>query len=164
MKIGQRVVWEGDNTIGTIISIGVTKFLVRSDDGRLLSRYLDEFHTVYAETEAMEGGRGMTNAFSVRNRKRCESPQGFNHPLNLWSGSDWMVAVVGEIGEAANNLKKLNRVRDGIRRNTEDESPHCYKRLSNVLAAHTGSIMIKHILYPLGAAMAGSNEFDPYKD
>ena len=56
----------------------------------------------------------MSREFSERNRKRCEAPNGFNHKLNDWSGSDWMTAVLGELGEAANVLKKLNRVRDGI--------------------------------------------------
>jgi len=44
-----------------------------------------------------------------------------------------------------------------------DESPHCYKRLPEVLAEHQGSIRVLHTLTPLGVAMAG-NEFDPYKD
>jgi NTP pyrophosphatase (non-canonical NTP hydrolase) len=52
--------------------------------------------------------------FSKANRERCESPQGFNHPLSGWSSSDWMTALVGEVGEAANIVKKLNRVRDGV--------------------------------------------------
>ena len=52
--------------------------------------------------------------FSQANRERCESPQGFNHPLAGWSSSDWMTAMVGEVGEAANVVKKLNRVRDGV--------------------------------------------------
>lgn len=52
--------------------------------------------------------------FSQANRERCESPQGFNHPLSGWSTSDWMTALVGEVGEAANVVKKLNRVRDGV--------------------------------------------------
>ncbi len=45
-----------------------------------------------------------------------------------------------------------------------DESPHCYKRLSEVLAAHQASICILHTLTPIGVAMAGSDEYDPYKD
>jgi NTP pyrophosphatase (non-canonical NTP hydrolase) len=60
------------------------------------------------------------NCFSVRNRIRCEAVNGFNHRLDSWSSSDWMTAVVGELGEAANLVKKLNRVRDGIPGNTED--------------------------------------------
>lgn len=45
-----------------------------------------------------------------------------------------------------------------------DESPHCYKRLPEVLAHHEGTVRILHTLKPLGVAMAGANEFDPYKD
>lgn len=57
--------------------------------------------------------------FSDANRERCESPQGFNHSLGSWDTSDWFVAMVGELGEAANVAKKLNRVRDGIPGNKE---------------------------------------------
>jgi tRNA-splicing ligase RtcB len=45
-----------------------------------------------------------------------------------------------------------------------DESPHAYKRLDDVLAAHAGSIEVVHRLRPVGVAMAGEGEFDPYKD
>ncbi len=45
-----------------------------------------------------------------------------------------------------------------------DESPDCYKRLSEVLAEHGDSIRILHTLTPVGVAMAGANEHDPYKD
>lgn len=57
--------------------------------------------------------------FSERNLQRCESPAGFSHSLDSWSLSDWITAVMGELGEAANIIKKLNRVRDGIPGNTE---------------------------------------------
>jgi tRNA-splicing ligase RtcB len=45
-----------------------------------------------------------------------------------------------------------------------DESPHCYKRLPEVLEQHAGTIRVLHTLTPIGVAMAGANEFDPYKD
>lgn len=45
-----------------------------------------------------------------------------------------------------------------------DESPHCYKRLPEVLAQHEGTVRVLHTLTPIGVAMAGENEFDPYKD
>ena len=45
-----------------------------------------------------------------------------------------------------------------------DESPHCYKRLPEVLAHHEKTIRIVHTLTPLGVAMAGEDERDPYKD
>lgn len=45
-----------------------------------------------------------------------------------------------------------------------DESPHCYKRLPEVLEHHKNTVRILHVLHPLGVAMAGADEFDPYKD
>jgi tRNA-splicing ligase RtcB len=45
-----------------------------------------------------------------------------------------------------------------------DEAPEVYKRLPDVLAAHAGSIQVKHKLRPLGVAMAGRDVYDPYKD
>lgn len=59
--------------------------------------------------------------FSEANRARCESPRGFNHQLTGWSTSDWMTALVGEVGEAANVVKKLNRYRDGVPGNKQTE-------------------------------------------
>jgi len=45
-----------------------------------------------------------------------------------------------------------------------DEAPGCYKNLSDVLAYQGDTIKILHKLTPIGVAMAGGNEFDPYKD
>lgn len=58
----------------------------------------------------------------------------------------------------------LNRANVVLRGGGLDESPHCYKRLDEVLAAHGETIRVLHRLTPLGVAMAGANEFDPYKD
>lgn len=71
-----------------------------------------------ARETAIVGGM---NAFSEINRERCEHPNGFNHQLSDWSLSDWMVACTGELGEAANVIKKLNRIRDNIPGNTHSE-------------------------------------------
>lgn len=60
--------------------------------------------------------------FSIVNRQRCEHPDGFCHPLQHWSLSDWTTAVLGELGEAANIVKKLNRIRDDIPGNKIGES------------------------------------------
>ena len=59
------------------------------------------------------------NDFSIINLKRCEAPDGFGHAIESWTLSDWMTATLGELGEASNVAKKLNRVRDGITGNTE---------------------------------------------
>lgn len=73
------------------------------------------------------------NEFSERNLQRSESPKGFNHQLNSWSLSDWLTAVTGELGESANIIKKLNRVRDGIPGNTETQE-ELWEMLADELA------------------------------
>lgn len=45
-----------------------------------------------------------------------------------------------------------------------DESPHVYRKLQDVLDAHAATLDVLHLLKPIGVAMAGENEFDPYKD
>jgi tRNA-splicing ligase RtcB (3'-phosphate/5'-hydroxy nucleic acid ligase) len=45
-----------------------------------------------------------------------------------------------------------------------DEAPQAYRRLPDVLAAHSGTIRVLHTLRPLGVAMAGRDVVDPYKD
>ena len=45
-----------------------------------------------------------------------------------------------------------------------DESPDCYKRLDEVLESVGDTVRILHRLTPVGVAMAGAKEFDPYKD
>jgi tRNA-splicing ligase RtcB len=45
-----------------------------------------------------------------------------------------------------------------------DESPHCYKRLPEVLEHHAGTIRVLHTLTPIGVAMAGADVYDPFKD
>jgi len=45
-----------------------------------------------------------------------------------------------------------------------DESPMAYRRLPEVLAHHAGSVKVLHTLHPFAVAMAGTNEFDPFKD
>lgn len=44
------------------------------------------------------------------------------HPagLNAWSMSDWFTALAGEVGEAGNVIKKMNRVRDGMQQRGVD--------------------------------------------
>ncbi len=51
-----------------------------------------------------------------------------------------------------------------LRGGAADEAPDAYKRLDQVLAAHGGTVEIVHRLTPIGVAMAGADEFDPYKD
>jgi NTP pyrophosphatase (non-canonical NTP hydrolase) len=75
--------------------------------------------------------------FSAANVTRSESPTGFNHPLNGWSTSDWMTALVGEVGEAANVVKKLNRYRDGVPGNKVSE-----QELRDMLRKELGDVFV----------------------
>ena len=45
-----------------------------------------------------------------------------------------------------------------------DEAPQAYRRLHDVLHAHSETIRILHTLRPLGVAMAGVDVADPYTD
>ena len=45
-----------------------------------------------------------------------------------------------------------------------DEAPQAYRRLTDVLAAHAGTIKVLHTLHPVGVAMAGAGVLDPFKD
>ncbi|MDF2649870.1 MAG: hypothetical protein K0Q73_5675 [Paenibacillus sp.] len=45
-----------------------------------------------------------------------------------------------------------------------DESPFVYRKLKEVLDAHSGTIEVLNVLKPIGVCMAGADEYDPYKD
>lgn len=59
------------------------------------------------------------------------------------------------------------RVRDAnvcLRGANVDESPHCYKKIDEVISYHRDTLDIVEVLTPIGVAMAGDEIFDPYKD
>ena len=45
-----------------------------------------------------------------------------------------------------------------------DESPHCYKRLPEVLEFHSETVRVTNVLKPIGVAMAGEDVQDPFQD
>ncbi len=61
-------------------------------------------------------------------------------------------------------MKWLADKRVVLRGGDLDEAPQAYRRLTEVLAAHAGTIRVLHTLRPLGVAMAGRDVVDPYKD
>lgn len=77
------------------------------------------------------------NEFSAANLARCEAKNGFNHALKSWDLSDWMTATLGELGEAANIVKKLNRYRDGINGNFQTE-----EQLRGMLRREIGDVFV----------------------
>jgi tRNA-splicing ligase RtcB len=61
-------------------------------------------------------------------------------------------------------MKWLSERKIVLRGGDVDEAPQAYRRLSDVLEAHAGTIRVLHTLRPLGVAMAGRDIVDPYKD
>ncbi|HEU5103222.1 MAG TPA: RtcB family protein [Roseiflexaceae bacterium] len=76
------------------------------------------------------------------------------------------VQEVVKPGQISREMMREWLAREGVelRGAGTDESPHVYRRLPEVLAAHAGSIRVLHTLRPLGVAMASEAEWDPYKD
>ncbi len=69
----------------------------------------------------------------------------------------------GKVSESMMN-EWVNKAGVELRGGGVDESPHCYKRLTDVLASHSDTLKIIHTLTPVGVAMASKDEEDPYKD
>lgn len=66
---------------------------------------------------------------------------------------DWQ-ATLGDLAGKRIELRGANA----------EEAPGAYKRLSEVLAHHAGTVRILHTLEPLGVAMASGDTRDPFKD
>ncbi len=58
----------------------------------------------------------------------------------------------------------IKRVGVELRGGDLDESPYAYKRIEEVLAAHSDTVEILHTLTPIGVCMADDRVQDPYKD
>lgn len=113
---------------------GLVASAIRERKARLSSLlYNHDKAQALLDAEPAEQAQLTFAKFSEVNRKRCESPDGFGHALDSWSTSDWMTATCGELGEAANVVKKLNRYRDGVKGNKQSES-ELRKQLGSELA------------------------------
>lgn len=120
----EDAIWLGLNQPKVIAAVDgyvrTSRMHLTLDDARRLIGVLQVFVATGELPEApVESGKKRLTfqEFSALNRERCEN--GFGHDLSDWSPSDWMVATMGELGEAANVLKKLNRERDGIKGNKD---------------------------------------------
>ncbi len=60
--------------------------------------------------------------------------------------------------------KRMKNKGIALRGGGADEAPECYKKLSEVLQYHEGTLEILHQLRPIGVAMAAPELYDPYKD
>lgn len=136
-------------------------------------------------TPARPGQRGFVGGTMGEDSVILEGVESDEGPLSLWSTVHGAGRVMSRTA-AAGKVKWIKgvptRVSKGAvsqdmmddwvksRANVElrgaglDESPHCYKRLNEVLYSHRASIRVLHTLTPVGVAMAGAGEIDPYKD
>lgn len=73
------------------------------------------------------------------------------------------VKAPGQISQAMMEewLQRVGVVRRG---GDVDESPHVYRRLPEVLAAHATTLEVETWLHPVIVVMAGANVIDPFKD
>ena len=79
---------------------------------------------------------------------------------------NWRTGAVLKPGKISREMMDewVKKRRVELRGAGTDESPHCYKRLDTVLGHHKDTVRVVHTLRPIGVAMAGENEHDPYKD
>ena len=80
-----------------------------------------------------------------------------------WSGGKQIPISQGEISRKM-MMDWVTKKGVELRGAGTDESPHCYKRLNEVLQWHKNTVEVVHVLRPVGVAMAGDDEYDPYKD
>lgn len=133
-------------------------------------------------TPAFPGQRGLVGGTMGENSVILEGVENDDASLSLYStihGAGRVMSRMeakGKRDKATGEWKRQPKVtqemmdtwvdeaRVELRGGGVDESPHCYKRLPEVLAEHSKSVRVLHTLKPLGVAMAGKNEFDPFKD
>lgn len=133
-------------------------------------------------TPAFPGQKGFVGATMGENSVILEGVENAEAVHSLYSTVHGAGRVMGrmeakgKVDKKTGEVKRLGRVTqqmmDGwlqkahveLRGAGLDESPDCYKRLSEVLQEHSTSIRILHTLTPVGVAMAGAGELDPYKD
>lgn len=65
---------------------------------------------------------------AAKNARRCE--ESF-HRIEMWSETDWMTAVAGEVGEAANLIKKRRRL--STPNNTQEKNYNAELHINNVI-------------------------------
>jgi tRNA-splicing ligase RtcB len=129
---------------GSMGDISVILEGVESAEGR---------HSLYSTVHGAGRVMGRKEAAGAKKWKKVE-------------GSDRKQLVTVRAGKVSREMMRawIEPLGVELRGAGTDESPHCYKRLPHVLAAHADSIRVLHTLRPLGVAMAGENEIDPYKD
>jgi PAS domain S-box-containing protein len=112
---------------------------------------------------ALRDPAGHLRGFSEFSHDLSESKESGAKYRGLLEAAPDAMVVVNQAGEIV-LLNVQAEKRFGYKRDELVGQQHCYKRLPEVLAEHEGMIRVLHTLRPIGVAMAGAGEFDPYKD
>jgi tRNA-splicing ligase RtcB len=128
-------------------------------------------------TPAFPGQRGFVGASMAEEAviiEGLDSPQAISALRSTVHGAGRVMGRRQAIGNAKKGIPgrvseraMLRSVEDAgvvLKGGGVDESMHVYKRLPDVLAAHSESVRVLHRLKPIGVAMAGPDVKDPYKD
>jgi tRNA-splicing ligase RtcB len=136
-------------------------------------------------TPAFPGQRGFVGGTMGENSVILEGVDSAESKLSLYSTvhgagrvmsrtaaagkSKWKNGVKTRVSEGLVSQEMMNdwvktKAKVELRGAGVDESPHCYKRLDEVLDAHKETIKILHTLTPIGVAMCPDGVIDPFKD
>jgi len=132
------------------------------EDNSVILKGIDSEKSKEAFYSTMHGaGRIMSRTQAAGKRKKNiidrVRPDGTTYKFTEWTqegGSVDFDAVKERVSSKGIILKGAGA----------DEAPEVYKKLSEVLKDHEGTVEVLHTLEPLIVCMAGRDEFDPYKD
>lgn len=135
-------------------SMGDDAVILKGTDDRFNSAHTPQHAALYSTVHGAGRVMSRTEAAGKRDRK---------------SGQLKKDKVTGEILKAPKVTREMQREwldREGVilRGGGVDESPHVYRRLTDVLAAQGETIEVLHTLKPLIVVMAGDDIYDPWKD
>lgn len=99
-------------------------------------------------------GRVISRTEAAGKKKWMKNEEGVKRPVVIGKGKVDFDAVKQQMKDSNIELRGAGA----------DESPECYKSLKDVLKYQGDTIKVLHELHPIGVAMAGEYEFDPYKD
>lgn len=99
-------------------------------------------------------GRALSRTQAAGKKKWIRGEDGKKRPVRVSEG-------LIDFEQVKRDMQEANIVLRGA---AADEAPGCYKKLDEILKYHEGTIKIKHVLRPIGVAMAGAETVDEYKD
>lgn len=134
--------------------------------GRVMSRTKAAGKTKRVKTWSC-GQRACAATFPMRDYNRGENGSLPQCPTcgvgKLRPHTEFIQVTPGVIDFPAVQLELASRG-IALRGAGADEAPAAYKRLTDVLALHAGTVRILHVLSPIGVAMAGADIEDPFRD